>query len=274
MRKLVVELTIPSLKQIIINQFEYSKAIGKLLQHKILVSDTILESYRTYFEEIDELMLFDKWFEELNRIDVFECFDSLEGENEIVVQMKKIYKHLIVITEKEKVESTIATPIILSELNNNTINTLLDWYCIPFNKIIRKGTCNSVFFDWLKDLLYDETKITIIDPYICKSENRKLFTKLLMPSIPIGAKVNLYFDGFQTEQPDITYFKKIYGDRLKMNSPSFRDDGHDRYIFCDSFVLVIGIGLDVFVFSTKVTRKETYISLTNAERPSIPAPYH
>lgn len=273
MKELIIGLTTSSIEQIILDMVKYCHAIGKLLQHKLLISDTILNMYCQHFEKIDELRLFEKWFEEVNRYDSFEYLDSIEGENEVIIQMEKLSNHMVITTATDIVNSANITPIKLNELNSLSINTPLDWYCIPFNTIIRKDTDISVFFDWLKDLLFNETKITIIDPYICKKDCRKMFTDLLMKSIPSNAKVAIYFDGSKTDQSDITYLKKQYGNRLTMHTSSFKEDGHDRYIYCDSFVISVGIGLDVFVYNTKKTRKETSISLTNADRPTLPSTY-
>lgn len=95
-----------------------------------------------------------------------------------------------------------------------------------------------------------------------------LLCKMFLPLMPTTANIHIYNEKRYEDQKLISTLKGKFGKRIHMH-PSDPKDFHDRYIFCPSFCITIGKGIDVFDFKTKKATMETKI-VVDGQKPTLP----
>ena len=276
MIKLTVAVTPEALSKTIIDSWEYSTAIDRIKQHKILFTDSIKREYEKFFKESDNLFFYEKWFQKWSSVESFVYQDVIEEDfaHEVVSQMKKIPYHIVIVDECSEVARDGIKKLKLDDINNKSKQNEFSIYCLPVNRIIREGTSINELKEWLTNILQGEERINIIDGYILDNdENYKLLKEFYLPMMSSAEKIFIYYYGDKTNQDTIiSPMKKQYKDRVVLKGSDPRDF-HDRYIYNQNFGIQIGVGLDFVDLRTKKTRLETVISISKEIKPHPPAPY-
>lgn len=274
MKRIAIGLTSSSLLQLLEYPYEYSDASTMLKQHTLVFSDTLLTEYEKIFESREMTDVFRQWFQGQQRIDGrIEHDDSQSDDfNHEIVSLLNARDHAILIKYREAdFGGTYQFSVLkLDEINQLGTDNELSRQCIPTNFFLRKGSSKDEFCRWLRELLADEKKITIVDRYILSVNSKGILQKVYIPCFPANAKVVVHFGDDESDQAELSALKQALGKRITLKK-SRSNEFHDRYIIGDSLVISIGVGLDVFDCNTNYSRKETKISLSAHEKPTIPS---
>ncbi len=273
MHRIAVGLTPEALAKLYTDVYEYGEVIGKLKQHKVLVSDIIIKKYENFFKDQDVLSLYQRWFAESMRYGRIEYCEYNENDfnTEIVSQICK-QPHKLVIYDKKPIDSKGATlnQVSLEDINNNKINEF-NKYCIPLQWQIPDGTPVAEVEKWFSNMLSGEEYITIIDRYILvDGGNANLLDKYYLPLMTSAKKIRIFFSARDFDQVKaISPLKKKYGNRLELKkfNPNVC---HDRYIMCKTMTIYIGAGLDFVDIRTGKTRIQTLIAVGKGQTVNCP----
>lgn len=272
MEKIIIGLTTSAIDNLITHPYNLSTARSRLDQHKILLSKSLICAYKNFFSRKEAVELFNSWVSIVGKTDNIKYYDDYDEDKE-VIDILSFYQinnphHIIVFSEEERFKNNKICFISLSELDDSNCDNELAKYCIPYCAFIKKNAPMSVFEEWIANWLKAESEITIIDRYFCKKENTDLLCKMFLPLMPTTANIHIYNEKRYEDQKLISTLKGKFGKKIHMH-PSDPKDFHDRYIFCPSFCITIGKGIDVFDFKTKKATMETKI-VVDGQKPTLP----
>lgn len=252
--------------------FEYSNAMSKIKQHKIILSETIITEYRKHFANIDSIDLFDRWLADFLRYDFSEMVESVEACSFIEILKKTLSnKNPWTIIDLKRSETRDQKVVFLEDIEKNDCSSIFSRYCIPADFIIYRTETKQDFLKWLKISLCTEKRITIIDKYICSNwHNIELLKNTYIPVFPRDAKIEIYFnyEDYNKNKDDIELLLARYKERVILH-PSEPKGMHDRYILLSDFSISIGHGLDFIWDKKDYVMHETEIHVTK-NRPNIP----
>ena len=275
MKKINIGLTPLVVYQLIESYFSYPMATFRLKQHMLIFSETIIEAYESFFSEYDALKDFQQWYFLVSKEDCCQEMESVSDDfkTEIFSLLERL-EHSIFIKHNEDIgERSIPFSVFsLDEINCPDANNELARQCIPTNFKLSRGSDKEKFCHWLRNMLFHESKISIIDRYIMQSGGGDILEQIYIPTFPCEAKVEVYFGEREKDDAEIKKIKRKYGDRIRLyicNSSDF----HERYIIAPTFHIAIGCGLDEFNCSNNKARKQTTITVYGgSDKPEFPRP--
>ena len=256
---------------------EYSDLFSRIKQHRIILSNSLVEYYLSLVPDQyeDNLLTF---------------IDSIIGSEELSISFKDdpnldARQNLInfvlqvplktLITDEDEFKAyklgkvNQITPLSIVTHENNNFNR----YTFPITHYIASKGENCLSYSaWFGHLFENESTITIIDQYIFQWSGRESLKKFYLPKISEGTRIDVYceFDkcGFDSEEE---LMKMIEEEFSSWDMHVFLCDGmHDRYILLDSIQISLGTGL-VFLNRKGTIVKDCNICITNDT--SIPFPH-
>ena len=275
MHKIVLGLTPEALEQMNADLYKYCSAIKCLIQHKVLISDTILDEYNDYFSKNDNIQLFRQWFSEWDRYDRIEFSDKVENsfDEEIVLQISRL-PHKLVIYNKNRIDSKgyAINQLSLDTINDSDMVNELSLYCLPLTWFVPEGTPMDEIKNWFSNVFSGEEYINIIDRYIVSNgEKAKLLGKYYIPTMSSAKKIRVYYGEYDGDQVNaISPLKSQFQNRIELKKYN-PQKAHDRYIFNKSITISIGAGLDFVDIKTGRTRVGTTISAVKGQQVKCPS---
>ena len=269
MKKIHIVITPNALKELVSNPWDYSVASGRLKQHILVFSDTMIDEYERVCAENDCVYDWHGWYYSLNHYDLFEEAESVSEDFYIdATTILKQYGHSIIISHNDDIDCKAYTVIELKDINSDHDNELTR-QCIPASFMLLRDYPKSKFCKWLKELLVDERHITIIDKYIMVPRNHGVLEDIYIPTFPETASIEIYHGEIEDSKPEVETIKNAFNNRIRLFGCRFKDY-HERHIIGDSIRITIGVGLDVFNCVSCGSRVDAQITVT--QQTDIPYP--
>lgn len=263
MDKMRIVLSCNALRKFTSNPVNSVIALAKIQQHLVLITEDILKKYESFFQDNDEESLFHEWYKLMVGLDVFKLVEEKDADvwKDIKLQFSDYRFPVYIKTSDDSITPDVRNVETFENINRNDLDCRFNRYCIPSSFKIMINDLFDDFKNLLSFMIFDETEIVFVDPFIFDGPHPELFEKLYIPALKSCPSIKLiYSNKYKPSQSTIS--------SIKRKCPQIRLEGkphkelHDRHICSKTWNISVLYGFKIFDETTKKAIAETQVNIS------------